>query len=50
MQEPHGNVILANADWSNGWRGWIDGAAQQGIEASARAVEDLETSPRISRL
>lgn len=50
MQEPHGNVILANADWSNGWRGWIDGAAQQGIESAAKVVEALESSPRSSRL
>ncbi|KAH9214557.1 flavin-containing amine oxidase [Leptodontidium sp. 2 PMI_412] len=37
LRRRHGNVHFANADWSYGWRGWIDGAAEQGM-SSARAV------------
>ncbi|KAJ9642792.1 hypothetical protein H2204_002440 [Knufia peltigerae] len=50
MQQPEGNVILANADWSNGWRGWIDGAAQQGIESASKVVDALQSVPKSSRL
>ena len=35
LQEPHGRVIMANADWANGWRGFIDGAIEQRSKASA---------------
>jgi pseudooxynicotine oxidase len=31
LQEPQGRVIFANSDWANGWRGFIDGAIEQGI-------------------
>jgi monoamine oxidase len=26
LQEPHGRVFMASADWAQGWRGFIDGA------------------------
>lgn len=33
LQQPRGRVIFASADWANGWRGFIDGAIEQGLEA-----------------
>ena len=38
LQERHGNVIFAGADWADGWRGFIDGAVEQGMRA-ARVVD-----------
>jgi pseudooxynicotine oxidase len=36
LQEPRGRLIFASADWANGWRGFIDGAIEQGLEAGRR--------------
>ena len=40
LQKPHGRVVFASADWANGWRGFVDGAIEQGVEA-ARSVREL---------
>jgi pseudooxynicotine oxidase len=37
LQASSGRVIFASADWANGWRGFIDGAIEQGLEAGRRA-------------
>ncbi|WAO90189.1 Amino-oxidase domain-containing protein [Fusarium falciforme] len=39
LQLPHGNVWFANADWSDGWRGWIDGAVQIGAQTAHQVVQ-----------
>lgn len=39
LQGPHGNVHFASADWADGWRGFIDGAIEQGSKA-ARVLGD----------
>jgi pseudooxynicotine oxidase len=41
LQQPRGRVIFASADWANGWRGFIDGAIEQGLEAGKRVRELL---------
>jgi monoamine oxidase len=41
LQQPRGRVIFASADWANGWRGFIDGAIEQGLEAGKRVREML---------
>lgn len=38
LQEPQGRTIFANSDWANGWRGFIDGAIEQGIIAGRAAA------------
>jgi monoamine oxidase len=40
LQAPAGRVLFASADWANGWRGFIDGAIEQGL-AAAREVRAL---------
>lgn len=30
LQRPHGRIVFASADWANGWRGFVDGAIEQG--------------------
>lgn len=42
LQEPHGRVFMASADWAQGWRGFIDGAIEQGARASAITKLALE--------
>jgi monoamine oxidase len=41
LQQPRGRLIFASADWANGWRGFIDGAIEQGLEAGRRVKELL---------
>ncbi len=41
LQQPRGRVIFASADWANGWRGFIDGAIEQGMIAGRRVREML---------
>ncbi|KAJ5031342.1 hypothetical protein J3E73DRAFT_178756 [Bipolaris maydis] len=42
LQEPHGRVFMASADWAQGWRGFIDGAIEQGTRAAAITKLALE--------
>lgn len=35
LQIPHGRVFMANSDWAQGWRGFIDGAIEQGARAAS---------------
>ncbi|KAJ9149911.1 Amine oxidase [Pleurostoma richardsiae] len=39
LQRPHGNVLFASADFSDGWRGWIDGAVQIGTKVAKEVVD-----------
>lgn len=39
LQKPHGNVYFASADWSDGWRGWVDGACQIGMQTAHLVIE-----------
>ncbi|CAI6029602.1 unnamed protein product [Clonostachys chloroleuca] len=39
LQRPHGNVYFASADWSDGWRGWIDGGVQSGMEVARDVIQ-----------
>ncbi|EUC30525.1 hypothetical protein COCCADRAFT_28590 [Bipolaris zeicola 26-R-13] len=42
LQEPHGRVFMASADWAQGWRGFIDGAIEQGARAAVITKLALE--------
>ncbi|KAI7972643.1 hypothetical protein EIK77_009106 [Talaromyces pinophilus] len=37
LQESHGRIVFASADWAAGWRGFVDGA----IERGQVAVQDI---------
>lgn len=43
LQKPHGRVLFASADWADGWRGFIDGAIEQGNIAARAARKFLES-------
>ncbi len=48
LQQPSGRLIFASADWANGWRGFIDGAIEQGLDAGRR-VKALLTEWKVAR-
>lgn len=42
LQEQHGHrVFMASADWADGWRGFIDGAIEQGTRNAALVIRLL---------
>ncbi|KAJ3957483.1 hypothetical protein N0V92_005947 [Colletotrichum tropicale] len=41
LQRPHGRVFFASSDSANGWRGFIDGAIEQGKNAARQVAECL---------
>lgn len=41
LQEQHGNVHFASADWADGWRGFVDGAIEQGMRAAQNVAIEL---------
>jgi monoamine oxidase len=45
LQERHGNVWFASADWADGWRGFIDGAVEQGSVVGQMVLIHLSESP-----
>jgi lysyl oxidase-like protein 2/3/4 len=40
LQQPHGLIFFASADWAKGWRSFIDGALESGKKA-ARSINTL---------
>ncbi|ORY91639.1 hypothetical protein BCR35DRAFT_323378 [Leucosporidium creatinivorum] len=40
LQTRTGNVLWASADWADGWKGFIDGACEQGGRAAHVVVEE----------
>ncbi|KAM3501685.1 hypothetical protein MY10362_005357 [Beauveria mimosiformis] len=44
LQRPHGNILFASGDWSDGWRGWIDGAVQSGTQAAKTVMLQTKVS------
>ncbi|KAI8676051.1 Amine oxidase [Fusarium keratoplasticum] len=43
-----GNVLFANADWALGWRGFIDGAIEEGTRAAFEVKNEL-MSPHVTK-
>lgn len=50
LQKPHGRIAFASADWADGWRGFVDGAIEQG-QVAARTIaillESAEVAPKL---
>ncbi|OCT54707.1 Monoamine oxidase N [Cladophialophora carrionii] len=45
LQKPHGNVFFASADWALGWRGFVDGALESGLQTAQTVAETLRAGP-----
>ncbi|KAF2963970.1 hypothetical protein GQX73_g9602 [Xylaria multiplex] len=41
LQKRHGNVLMANADWARGWKGFIEGAMEQGALAADTVLNEV---------
>jgi len=41
LQENNGRVWFASADWADGWRGFIDGAVEQGALVAQKVADAL---------
>ncbi|KAI0843435.1 monoamine oxidase [Hypoxylon sp. FL0890] len=41
LRERHGNVLFASGDWAAGWRGFIDGAIEEGGRVSKEVMDEL---------
>jgi monoamine oxidase len=41
MQRPEGSVVLAGSDLANGWSGFMDGAIESGLRATAQVLHGL---------
>ena len=42
LQKKQGNIHFANSDWASGWRGFIDGAIEQGLVAAHQVRDELK--------
>jgi lysyl oxidase-like protein 2/3/4 len=45
LQNPHGCIVFASADWADGWRGFLDGAIERG-QVAVRDIMDLMEGSR----
>ena len=41
LQQRHGNVLFASSVWADGWRGFIDGAIEQGMRYALVVRDEL---------
>lgn len=41
LRERSGNVLFASGDWALGWRGFIDGAIEEGTRAAKTVADEL---------
>lgn len=49
LQKTHGNVHFASADWADGWRGFVDGAMEQGMRAAQNVSMELAGISEVSK-
>lgn len=49
LRESVGPIHFANADWAHGWRGYIDGAVEQGIDAADKVRKHLQGETGVLR-
>jgi hypothetical protein len=51
LRTRQGNVLFANSDWAMGWRGFIDGAIEEGSRAALAVQDELKPSkPDVHKL
>ncbi|KAL4902018.1 hypothetical protein BDW74DRAFT_187026 [Aspergillus multicolor] len=50
LQKSHGRIVFASADWAGGWRGFVDGAIEQGQAAVNKTVDILKNENTSAKL
>lgn len=41
LRQRQGNILFANSDWALGWRGFVDGAIEEGTRAALWVRKEL---------
>jgi pseudooxynicotine oxidase len=49
LQQPHGRVVFAGSETSDGWNGYIDGAIESGLRAAAEAKTILASHQPVAQ-
>ena len=49
LQQSHGRVVFASADWADGWRGFVDGAIEQGQAAVGKTLKILRGDGHVAK-
>lgn len=49
LQKRDGRVFFASADWADGWRGFVDGAIEQGQQAAQNVMALLRSEAGMQR-
>jgi monoamine oxidase len=49
LRQSVGPIHFANADWAHGWRGYIDGAVEQGIDSCTKVRKQLRGESGVLR-
>ena len=49
LRESVGPIHFANADWAHGWRGYVDGAVEQGTDAYKKVRKLLQADAGMLR-
>lgn len=47
LRQRQGNVLFASADWATGWRGFIDGAIEEGGRVAKELNDDFKGARRL---
>lgn len=47
LRRREGNVFFASGDWALGWRGFIDGAIEEGTRVAYEIKNELAASPTV---
>ncbi|KAL4985307.1 amine oxidase [Aspergillus falconensis] len=50
LQQNHGRIAFASADWADGWRGFVDGAIEQGQAAVGKTLKILREDRHAARI
>ena len=48
LRQRQGNILFASSDWAIGWRGFIDGAIEEGLRAAKELNDELTASPLLT--
>lgn len=47
LRKRQGNIVFASADWAIGWRGFIDGAIEDGARAAMEVKKELQAQASV---
>lgn len=48
LREREGNILFASADWALGWRGFMEGAIEDGARAAMELKTEFENEAKVT--